>query len=100
MEIKKTLWLLEYGNEHVGRLVPLYAVDESGAWLEAAAWAIRNRVVLPETATLIHFPQGFTIHRCTLPGEIIEKGEEKGDQVADQEEAHSEAGGGGSTSER
>ncbi len=103
MEIKKTLWLLEYGDEHVGRLVPLYAADESGAWLEAAAWAIRNRVVLPETATLIHFPHGFTIHRCTLPGEIIENGEEKseqGDQVVDQEEAHSEAGGGGSTSER
>src|SRR5260370_33530070 len=100
MEIKKTLWLLEYGNEHVGRLVPLYAVDESGAWLEAAAWAIRNRVVLPETATLIHFPQGFTIHRYTLPGEIIEKRQQKGAQDADQEEAHSEAGGGGSTSER
>jgi hypothetical protein len=31
MEIKKTLWLLEYGDEHVGRLVPLYAADESGA---------------------------------------------------------------------
>ncbi len=100
MEIKKTLWLLEYGDEHVGRLVPLYAADESGAWLEAAAWAMRNRVILPETATLIHFPHGFTIHRCMLTGEIIEKGEEKSNQIADQEEAHSEAGGGGSTSER
>ena len=79
MEIKKTLWLLEYGDGHIGRLVPLYAVDESGAWLEAAAWAIRNGVILPETAALIHFPHGFTIHRCTLPGEIIEAGEEKSD---------------------
>lgn len=77
MQTRKTLWLLDYGDEHIGRLVPLYAVDEGGAWLEAAAWAMRNRIVLPETATLIHFPHGFTIHRRMLPGEIIENSEEK-----------------------
>lgn len=80
MEIRKTLWLLDYGDEHVGRLVPLYAVDESGAWLGAAAWAIRNRIVLPQTAALIHFPHGFTIYRRRLPGEIIKTSEERSEQ--------------------
>ncbi len=70
METNKTLWMLDYKDGHWSRLVPFYATDEAGAWVEAVAWAMRHDITLPEDAQLIHFPHGFTIHKRTLPGEI------------------------------
>ena len=54
-------------------LVPIYAIDETEAWIEAAQWALENSVSIPESATLIHFPHGFTIHRRVLPGTVHEE---------------------------
>ena len=68
-----TLWMLDFRNEYtsgMGELVPLYAEDEESAWVEAHCWAMQQGTVIPETAILVHFPHGFTIHRQTLPGKI------------------------------
>ena len=68
MQITKTLWMLDYRTAELSHLIPIYAVDEQEAWTEAYHWAVQRNVTLPEDATLIHFPQGFTMHRRTLPG--------------------------------
>lgn len=75
METAKTLWLLDipYGIGRWGLLIPLYAVDEQEAWIEAQCWALQNDRPLPEDATLVHFPQGFTVNRFVLPGYLEEK---------------------------
>jgi hypothetical protein len=62
METTKTLWLLDYGNQYLDKLVPIYAETEEDAWFEAALWAIKHNITLPDTAVLIHPPHGFTIH--------------------------------------
>ena len=72
MQITKTLWMLAYQTGEVGRLVPMYAEDEQGAWVEAYRWATRRGVTLPEDATLIHYPNGFTVHMSDLPGRAEE----------------------------
>ncbi len=68
MEITKTLWMLDYRTGAWSRLIPIYAEDEQGAWVEAYHWATQHDIVLPEDATMVHFPHGFTVHRRTLPG--------------------------------
>jgi hypothetical protein len=70
METTKTLWMLDVPYEPIGGclLVPLYAEDESEAWIEAHRWALRNDRTLPQGTTLVHFPNGFTVHRRVLPG--------------------------------
>lgn len=68
VETVKTLWMLDYGNSHIGMLVPLYAKDEVEAWEEARRWAMREGIELPITARLIHCPHGFTIYMRELPG--------------------------------
>ena len=73
MEPTKTLWMLDIVRGKWGELIPIYAVDQTEAWIEAQRWAIRNEMPLPDTATLIHFPNGFTIFRRTIPGTL--KGE-------------------------
>jgi len=72
MEIIKTLWMLDvlYDDGTWSRLVPLYAVDEQEAWIEAQRWAFRNETPLSKNLRLIHFPCGFTIHTCMLAGYI------------------------------
>lgn len=65
-----TLWILDYGDRHAGKLVPLYAVDEETARVEARLWAMKHKITLPEAITLLHFPRGFTIFRRILPGEL------------------------------
>ena len=70
METNKTLWMLDYRVGDWIKLIPLYAADEAGAWVEAVAWAMRHDIPLPEDAMLIHFPNGFTVHKSDLPGEI------------------------------
>jgi len=72
MQITKTLWMLAYQTGEVGRLVPMYAEDEQGAWIEAYRWAAQHEVVLPEDAVLIHYPNGFTVHMSQLPGRVGE----------------------------
>lgn len=74
METAKTLWLLDipYGIGRGSLLVPLYAVDEQEAWVEAHLWALRNERPLPKDTTLVHFPRGFTTHMRTLPGRLEE----------------------------
>ena len=76
METKKTLWMLDIDRGSWGQLVPIYAEDENEAWAQAQRWSIRNEIPQPENATLVHFPNGFTIHRSTLPGTL------KGEQTA------------------
>ncbi len=68
METAKTLWMLDYRTGGWSHLIPIYAVDEQEAWVEAYHWAVQHGVTLPEDATLIHYPQGFTMHRRALPG--------------------------------
>jgi hypothetical protein len=77
MRASKTLWMLDipYGNG--SKLVPLYAVDVQEAWVEANQWAVQHDVVLPGDATLVHFPLGFTVHRCVLPGRAEESTSER-----------------------
>ncbi len=72
MQITKTLWMLAYQTGEVGRLVPMYAEDEQGAWVQAYRWAAQHEVVLPEDAVLIHYPNGFTVHMSQLPGRVEE----------------------------
>jgi hypothetical protein len=68
MQSTKTLWMLDYRTEGWSHLIPMYAEDERGAWVEVYRWATRRGVTLPEDATLIHYPNGFTIHMSHLPG--------------------------------
>ena len=68
MQITKTLWMLDYRTEGCCHLIPIYAVDEQGAWVEAYRWATQHGVPLPEDAMLIHYPNGFTVHMSELPG--------------------------------
>lgn len=68
MQTTKTLWMLDYRIGKWSHLVPIYAEDEQEAWVEAYCWATQHEIVLPEDATLVHFPHGFTIHRRVLPG--------------------------------
>jgi hypothetical protein len=70
METAKTLWMLDVPYEDMkgSVLVPLYAVDEQEAWIEAYHWAVQRERTLPATATLVHFPNGFTMYRRVLPG--------------------------------
>ena len=75
MEQTKTLWLLDVRSGTWGQLIPIYAVDEDEAWVEAHLWASKNETSLPESAILTHFPNGFMTYRKTLPGT-----EEKGKQ--------------------
>ena len=72
MQITKTLWMLAYQTGEAGHLVPMYAEDEQGAWVEAYRWAAQHEVVLPEDAVLIHYPNGFTVHMSQLPGRVEE----------------------------
>ena len=74
MQTVKTLWMLDipYGNGKWSTLVPFYAVDEQEAWIEVRRWALRNERLLPENTMLVHFPQGFTVHRSVLPGRLEE----------------------------
>ncbi len=60
--------MLDYRTGEASKLVPIYAVDEQEAWVEAYHWATRRGVTLPEDATLIHYPNGFTVHMSDLPG--------------------------------
>ena len=70
MESKKTLWMLDLPRGAWSSLVPLYALDEEEAWSEAQRWAIRNEKPLPDSAALVHFPHGFTVHHRTIPGTL------------------------------
>ena len=72
MQTTKTLWMLDYRTGEWSHLVPIYAADEQEAWTEAYHWALQHDVPLPEDATLIHFPHGFTVHKRTLPGCVQE----------------------------
>ncbi len=70
METNKTLWMLDYRVGDWSKLIPFYAADEAGAWLEAVSWAMKHDITLPNDVILIHFPNGFTVHKSDLPGEI------------------------------
>ena len=72
MQITKTLWMLAYQTGEASHLVPMYAEDEQGAWIEAYRWAAQHEVVLPEDAVLIHYPNGFTVHMSELAGRFEE----------------------------
>ena len=72
MQIMKTLWMLDYRTAEWSHLVPIYAVDEQEAWIEAYDWAVQHDVTLLENTMLIHFPYGFTVHKRVLPGHIEE----------------------------
>ena len=77
MQITKTLWMLAYQRREASHLisshlVPTYAEDEQGAWVEAYRWAAQHEVVLPEDAVLIHYPNGFTVHMSQPPGRVEE----------------------------
>jgi len=65
----RTLWILEYTQDKVGHLVPLYAADEKDAHEKAARWAIEHDIPVRE-ARVTHFPHGFTIHHTSLPGQL------------------------------
>lgn len=72
MQTTKTLWMLDYRTEGWSHLIPIYAEDEQGAWIEAYRWAAQRGVPLPEDAMLFHFPNGFTVHKSELPGRAKE----------------------------
>ena len=72
MQTTKTLWMLDYRTGEWSHLVPIYAVDEQRAWVEAHLWATQHEIVLPEDTMLIHFPNGFMVHMSELPGRIEE----------------------------
>ncbi len=71
-EMSKTLWILNYDDGRVGRIVSLYAENEHEAWVEIEAWATERDIKLPQNATLKHFPNGFQLNTRTLPGAIPE----------------------------
>lgn len=77
MEIKKSLFMLEYGDRRTSHLVPIYAENQEAAWEEAKKWAGKHNITLPGTVTLIRFPAGFLIFRRRLPGEVIQTDEEE-----------------------
>ena len=79
MESTKTLWMLDVPYESIrgSLLIPLYAEDENEAGIEAHRWALRRDRTLPQGSTLIHFPNGFTVHRHMLPGKLAEKANEQ-----------------------
>ena len=79
MQSAKTLWMLDVPYESIrgSLLIPLYAEDENEAWIEAHRWALRHDRTLPQGTTLIHFPNGFTVHRHMLPGKLAEKANEQ-----------------------
>jgi hypothetical protein len=69
MELK--LFLLDVGNGEVGRLVIIYAQDETNAWVQAAKWALETNTKIPHNATLIELPYShFKIHRRSIPRTI------------------------------
>jgi len=72
MQSAKTLWMLDYRQGGWGQLVPLYAEDEHEAWIEAYSWATQHEIALPQDAILTHFPNGFTVYRRVLPGQVEE----------------------------
>jgi hypothetical protein len=72
MQITKTLWMLDYRAGEWSHLIPIYAVDEQEAWVQAYHWAVEHNMTLPEGATLVHFPHGFTVHKRVLPGRAEE----------------------------
>ena len=72
MQTTKTLWMLDYRTGEWSHLVPIYAVDEQGAWVEAYRWATQHGVTLSKDALLIHYPNGFTVHMSELPGRAEE----------------------------
>lgn len=78
MQSAKTLWMLEVPYESIRGcvLVPLYAEDEQQAWIEASRWAAKRERTLPPGTALLHFPNGFTVHRHMLPGKLEEKTDE------------------------
>ena len=72
MQTTKILWMLDYRTGEASKLVPIYAVDEQGAWVEAYHWATQRGVALPEGTMLFHFPNGFTVHTRDLPRRVEE----------------------------
>ncbi len=81
MQTAKTLWILDvpYEDMRGSVLVPLYAEDEQEAWIEAQRWALQRERTLPTSATLVHFPRGFTVHTYNmLPGQ---KDESTGERI-------------------
>ena len=72
MQITKTLWMLDYHRDGQYQLIPIYAEDEQGAWVEAYLWATQCGLTLPEDAVLIHYSNGFTLHMSELPGRVEE----------------------------
>ncbi len=78
MQITKTLWMLNYRTGEWSHLIPIYAVDEHEAWVEAYHWVAQHEITLTETATLIHFPHGFTVYRRVLPGRAEGNNSEQG----------------------
>ncbi len=43
MEPNKTLWMLDIVRGKWGELIPIYAVDQTEAWIEAQRWAYFER---------------------------------------------------------
>lgn len=82
MKTIKTLWMLDvpYEDNRGSQLVPLYAEEEQDAWIEAQRWALRCDRTLPTNVKLIHFANGFTVHRRVLPGSIEENVSERRDE--------------------
>ena len=72
MQITKTLWMLAYQTGESSHLVPMYAENEQGAWVEVYHWATQHEITLPKDAMLIHYPNGFTVHMSELPGCVEE----------------------------
>ena len=75
MQIAKTLWMLAYQTGDASHLVsahliPIYAENEQEAWIEAYHWATQHQVTLAKDTMLIHYPNGFTVHKSDLPGVI------------------------------
>ena len=42
MQTTKTLWMLDYRTEGWSHLIPIYAENEQGAWIEAYRWAAQR----------------------------------------------------------
>lgn len=68
----KTLWMLECDNGYSLELIPLYAVSEQEAEQRAEDYLRKSSRHLSRRS-LRHFPNGFTIHRTSLPGRLPEK---------------------------
>ena len=73
MEGKRTLWMFEFLEGDVGKLIPFYATDASDAAQQALAWAEEHGVEVHGEPKLTHYPRGFVIMRSSLPGTIDEE---------------------------